>query len=79
MLTLDKLPARTRAVVVNVGGEGVDRSRLMALGVVPGAELTAEFTAPLGDPRAYRVRGCLVALRRSQAAVVAVRPSDDPQ
>lgn len=79
MLTLDLLPTRTRAVVVNVGGEGADRGRLMALGVVPGAELSAEFTAPLGDPRAYRVRGCLVALRRSQAAVVDVRRLDDPQ
>jgi hypothetical protein len=31
-----------------------------------------------GDPRAYEVRGTLIALRRDQAAHILVRPVADP-
>ena len=51
---------------------GQERRRLLDLGVVPGAVVAAELSAPSGDPVAYRVRGALIALRRSQADLVHV-------
>jgi Fe2+ transport system protein FeoA len=45
----------------------------MDLGLLPGAEVTAHLHSPLGDPTAYLVRGCLIALRRSQARLIQVR------
>jgi DtxR family transcriptional regulator, Mn-dependent transcriptional regulator len=51
---------------------GLERRRLLDLGVVPGTSIEAEFTSPSGDPTAYRVRGALVALRREQADLIHV-------
>lgn len=41
--------------------------RLMELGFVPGARVTAAAAAPGGDPRVYRVDGASIALRRETA------------
>lgn len=46
---------------------GVERRRLMDLGVLPGTVIHAEMGSPSGDPMAYRVRGALIALRSNQA------------
>ena len=65
--TLDRLPRSARAVVTRLDIEGPERRRLMDLGVLPGTDIMAQATSPLGDPTAYLVRDSLVALRRSQA------------
>ena len=72
-MTLDELPHRGRAVVVSIGGSGPERRRVMDLGLLPGVEITAQLDNPLGDPMAYLIRGCLIALRRSQARHIEVR------
>jgi DtxR family Mn-dependent transcriptional regulator len=46
----------------------------MDLGFTPGAVLEPALQTFAGDPRAYRVRGTLVALRQDQARQVLVRP-----
>jgi len=53
---------------------GQSRRRLMDLGLVPGTVIRAELVSFGKDPTAYLVRGTLVALRRSQAEQVFVRP-----
>ncbi len=49
---------------------GLERRRLLDLGIVPGTVVEAELASPSGDPTAYRVRGALVALRREQADLI---------
>jgi Fe2+ transport system protein FeoA len=71
-MNLDELPRGAEAVVTGLGSSGHERRRLMDLGLVPGTEVRAERTSPLGDPTAYRVRGGLIALRRSQARGIQV-------
>jgi DtxR family Mn-dependent transcriptional regulator len=46
---------------------GVERRRLMDLGILPGTEIEIEMTSPSKNPTAYRVRGAVIALRQSQA------------
>ena len=41
---------------------------MLDLGLVPGTVVVAEMKSPAGDPTAYRVRGAMIALRRSQRA-----------
>ncbi len=53
--------------------QGVQRHRLLDLGVVPGTEITPELVSSSGDPVAYRIRGALIALRRSQASSIMVQ------
>lgn len=52
---------------------GPERRRLLELGIVPGARITPELDNPFGDPRAFRVMGGLIALRRRQAEQIAVK------
>jgi len=49
------------------------RRRLMELGFLPGAAVTAARSAPGGDPRVFRVDGSEVALRLETAACMRLR------
>lgn len=51
---------------------GSERRRLMDLGLLPGTTITAEMTSAGGDPTAYRVRGALIALRKTQSDLIFV-------
>lgn len=52
---------------------GIERRRLMDLGIVPGTRITAELASAGGGLTAYRIRGALIALRREQAALIQVQ------
>jgi DtxR family Mn-dependent transcriptional regulator len=54
--------------------QGFSRRRLMDLGFTDGAIVRPVLRTFAGDPRAYEIRGTVVALRRDQAAYVFVRP-----
>jgi len=51
---------------------GVERRRLMDLGILPGTMIENEMPSAGGDPIAYRVRGAVIALRKSQAELINV-------
>lgn len=71
-LTLDTLDVGEKAVVVSLSSEGAERRRMVDLGILPGTRIEVLMRSPLGDPIAYRVRGASVALRREQAARIAI-------
>jgi len=50
-----------------------EAQRMMELGFVPGARVTAARSAPGGDPRVYRVDGSEIAMRRETAACLKLR------
>jgi len=64
------------AEIVNIDEtcQGFTRRRFLDLGLTPGTVISPELSNFFGDPRAYRVRGVLIALRRDQAGMVQVRP-----
>lgn len=55
---------------------GIERRRLMDLGILPGTKITNEMRSPSGDPTAYRIRGAVIALRHEQANYIYVRRND---
>jgi DtxR family Mn-dependent transcriptional regulator len=54
--------------------QGFTRRRFLDLGLTPGTKIHPELRNFFGDPRAYRVRGTLIALRRDQASQIWVKP-----
>jgi len=76
VLPLSELPhdAEAEVVALDEACQGFTRRRLLDLGLTPGAHLQVEMRNFFGDPRAYRVRGTLIALRREQAANIWVKP-----
>jgi DtxR family Mn-dependent transcriptional regulator len=65
--------ARAEVVALDPACQGFSRRRLMDLGFTEGARIRPFLKTFAGDPRAYEVRGTLVALRRDQASQVLVR------
>ncbi len=69
-------PGRVAEIVrLEEACQGFTRRRLLDLGFTSGARLEAELDTFSGDPRAYRIRGTLVALRHDQASQILVRPT----
>jgi len=73
--TLDDVPDGGAAVLVGISPSctGVQRRRLLDLGLVPDTRIVSEMASPTGDPTAYRIRGALIALRRDQQRWIRVR------
>jgi len=60
-------------VAISPAVVGSERRRLLDLGLLPGTQISAELSSPQGDPRAYRVRDALIALRAEQADRIFIR------
>lgn len=71
---LSALPLHQTAVVDNIQSQNPLQPRLKQLGFVSGAAVTPLLKSMLGDPVAYQVNGCVIALRRSESDGVTVRP-----
>jgi DtxR family Mn-dependent transcriptional regulator len=75
-ISLNELKHDQRAEIVTLDEavQGFTRRRFLDLGMTPGTEIYPELQNFFGDPRGYRVRGTLIALRKDQAAQIWVRP-----
>ncbi len=71
--TLDTIATGGAAVVEALSAEGETRRRLLDLGFTPGASLICLFSSPFNDPRAYRVRDAVIALRNADAKEILLR------
>ncbi|MEQ8314570.1 MAG: FeoA family protein [Gammaproteobacteria bacterium] len=62
-----------RCVVLDIAEKPAElRSRLYALGVIPGSALEVLRYAPLGDPMQIKVGGSFVSIRRAEAEIISV-------
>ena len=77
MTTLDKVLTGDFAVVVNVDTQNTLKQRLYDIGLVPGTKIKVVHQSPAGNPRAYLVRGAVIALRNCDAEKICVRVEGD--
>ena len=62
-----------RCVVLNIAEKPAEmRSRLYALGVIPGSALEILRFAPLGDPMQVKLGGSFISIRKSEADIIEV-------
>ncbi len=64
--------------ILALRSEGLNRRRLLDLGLTPGTVVECSFPGPMAEPTAYRVRGALIALRREQAGEIDIEPLNLP-
>jgi DtxR family Mn-dependent transcriptional regulator len=78
---LDTLQPGQAGLVTGISplSRGVERRRLLDLGIIPGTEVGVEMVSPGGDPTAYLIRGTVIALRSSQARLIRVSPLEGSQ
>ncbi len=80
---LNELPVGSTARVAAVTLSGGMRRRLIDMGLIEGTTVECVGKSPLGDPKAYLIRGAVIALRAEDASKVSVteirreRPADD--
>ena len=67
---LSDLPAGRSEDVAQMDAPGPMGRRLLDIGFTEGTRVQCLYAAPSGEPRAYLVRGAVIALRREDAARV---------
>ena len=65
--TLDKLPIGHSGKVDSLLSTGIERRRMLDLGLIKGTVVEALQRSPAGDPTAYFIRGTVIALRNEDA------------
>jgi len=70
--TLDTIKPPARCRIVAVPTRGPFRQRLLAMGIIPGAEIEVVRAAPMGDPIEYLVKGYHLSLRKDEARFITV-------
>lgn len=71
-LTADTLPIAKSALIINILNSPL-KINLMELGFMPGKELTLNFAAPFGGPMAFQLEDTVLALRKSEAALIQIK------
>ena len=71
---VDLSPGESGKVIsISKACRGLQRRRLMDLGIVPGTKISAEFASVDASPMAYNIRGALIALRSDQARMIKIK------
>lgn len=76
-IRLNELKKGQQAIIVQVGGKGAVKRRMMDMGIVPGSAISVVRIAPLGDPIEYLIKGYSLSLRRSEAKEILVELVDE--
>ncbi|MCM4152382.1 hypothetical protein DHD05_12335 [Arenibacter sp. N53] len=72
---LSLLGENETAKIIGISKEirGDSRRRLLDLGFVKGAEVKIDLLNPLGDPKAFLIKGTSIALRQNQASKILIK------
>ncbi len=77
IISLYDLPVGRSGVVSSIHADGLTRRRMMDLGLVPGTMVHALRHSPAGDPKAFKIRGAVIAFRREEAEKVLVEMREE--
>ena len=70
--SLADLPTGERCRVSELKSTGVNRRRMLDIGLIPGTEVEAVLKSPSGGVTAYLIRGALIAIRSEDAANIII-------
>ncbi|MBD0776329.1 DtxR family transcriptional regulator [Maribacter sp. ANRC-HE7] len=75
ILRLNILKENEKAKIIGISKEirGESRRRLLDLGFVKGANVSIDLLNPLGEPKAYLIKGTSIALRNDQASKILIK------
>ena len=72
MKTLYDLKINDSASIKNIYCQNRTKRRMMDLGIVKGTQVRVILNSPSGNPRAYEVRGSVIAIRSEDARKIEV-------
>ena len=71
--SLDNLPLNKDGYIIDLKSQGALRRRMLDLGLIKNTLIKPVFISPSGDPRAYEVRGSIIAIRKKDAELVNIK------
>lgn len=72
MVYLGEAKVLSTVRVVNIKAEGDLRRRFLDLGIIEGTEIEVLYQSPFGDPKAYLIRGAVIAIREQEGRKIIV-------
>lgn len=72
MKTLNEIMPGGFATVKEIITDGDMRRRLLDIGLIPGTRIECIGKSPGGDPKAFLIRGAVIAIRAEDAAEIIV-------
>ena len=71
-IPLCNLELNKKAKVIDIKCNGLEKRRLLDLGIVKDTVLTPIFKSPFGTPTAYEIRKTVIAIRKENAKKIIV-------
>lgn len=72
VIDLNKLSLNEIGIIKQVECEGNIKRRLLDMGLVKGTKIVPVLVSPSKDPRAFEVRGSVIAIRSEDAANIKI-------
>lgn len=72
VLDLSKLPLNKVGIIRDVECDGNIKRRLLDMGLVKGTKIIPVLISPSKDPRAFLVRGTIIAIRKEDAEKIQI-------
>lgn len=73
IISLDNLPLKQTGIIETLSSSSPIRRRLLDLGIIKGTKIQSILISPSGDPTAYDIRGCLIALRNEDSKNIFIK------
>ena len=77
MESLSNLYIDEEGIVRKIDVVGSIKRRLLDIGIIPGTRIKCLFSSPFNDPKAYLIRGIVVALREEETKNIMVEKLGD--
>ena len=71
--SLDEMQPGEQAVITAVAGKPAIRRRLIDIGLVEGTKIECVGKSPFGDPKAFLVRGAIIAIRSEDCKNILIK------
>lgn len=71
-MTLNDLPINQKGTIKKLKCVGNIRRRLLDLGLIEGTSITPILISPSKDPRAFNIRGSVIAIRKEDASLIEI-------
>lgn len=77
IITLNELPVGKYGVIKETNVSEAVKRRTLDLGMINGTKIKLLYKSPFGDPKAYLVRGSVIALRNEDSEKIKIELEDD--
>ena len=71
-ISLNQLPLNQEGKIVQINCKKNIKRRLLDLGLIKGAKIVPVLVSPSKDPRAFQIKGSIIAIRREEAENIVV-------